>query len=108
MGKPPTLQHSWIDLKTPEEWSVSRFNLINLGGGRFCIAKTFQVLSNGRESYDSADSVKDKFAVLTGIERVNSGVGCGGDNDPEEGLKMIRHKSIRYMFNNELMIRWVL
>ncbi|CAO2185683.1 unnamed protein product [Urochloa humidicola] len=107
MDKPPTLRHSWIDLKTPEEWSVTRFSLINLGGGRFCIAKTFQVLSNGRESYDSVDSVKDKFAVLTGIEMVNSGVGCGGDNDPEEGLKMVRHKSIRYMFNNEL-IRWVL
>ncbi|CAN6170614.1 unnamed protein product [Urochloa humidicola] len=116
MDKPPTLQHSWIDLKTPEEWSVSRFNLINLGGGRFCIAKTFRVVSNGRESFDSADSVKDKFAVLTGkdkfavltgIEIVTSGVGRGGDNDPEEGLKMVRHKSIRFMFTNEL-IRWVL
>jgi hypothetical protein len=50
-----------------------------------------------------ADSVEDKFAVLTGIEMVTS----RGDNDPEEGLKMVRHKSIRYMFTNE-MIRWVL
>ncbi|CAO1939962.1 unnamed protein product [Urochloa humidicola] len=108
MDKPPTLKHSWIDLKTPEEWSVTRFNLINLGGGRFCIAKTFRVVSNGRESFDSADSVKDKFAVLTGIEMVTSGVGRGGDNDPEEGLKMVRHKSIRYMFDNEMTIRWVL
>ncbi|RLM87119.1 hypothetical protein C2845_PM04G01460 [Panicum miliaceum] len=35
MDKPPTLQHSWIDLKTPEEWSASRLSLLNLGGGRF-------------------------------------------------------------------------
>ncbi|XP_025827424.1 uncharacterized protein LOC112902514 [Panicum hallii] len=98
MDKPPTLQHSWMDLKTPEEWSASRLSLLNLGGGRFCIAKTFRVMSG-----TWADSVEDKFAVLTGIEMVTS----RGDNDPEEGLKMVRHKSIRYMFTNE-MIRWVL
>ncbi|CAL5077723.1 unnamed protein product [Urochloa decumbens] len=105
MDKPPSLRHSWIDLKTPEEWSASRLSLLNLGGGRFCIAKTFRVLSNTGVSFDS-DSVEDKFAVLTGIEMVTSGVGRS-DNGPEEGLKMVRHKSIRYMFTNE-MIRWVL
>ncbi|CAL5091983.1 unnamed protein product [Urochloa decumbens] len=105
MDKPPTLRHSWIDLKTPEEWSASRLSLLNLGGGRFCIAKTFRVLSDTGGSFDS-DSVEDMFAVLTGIEMVTSGVGRS-DNGLEEGLKMVRHKSIRYMFTNE-MIRWVL
>ncbi|KAF8713897.1 hypothetical protein HU200_027876 [Digitaria exilis] len=53
----------------------------------------------GRWSFDSVDSVADKFAVLTGIEMVADG---------QEGrIKMIRHKSIRYMFTNE-MVRWVL
>ncbi|OEL18120.1 hypothetical protein BAE44_0020864 [Dichanthelium oligosanthes] len=100
MDKPPTLQHSWTDLKTPKEWAVSRLSLLNLGAGRFCIAKTFRVVSNTGGSFD-LDSVEDKFAVLTGVEMVT------GDNDPEEGPKMVRHKSIRYMFTNE-MFRWVL
>ncbi|KAF8644725.1 hypothetical protein HU200_066350 [Digitaria exilis] len=98
--KPPTLEHSWRDLETPKEWSPTRISLINLGKGWFCIAKTFRVVSEaGRLSFDSVDSVADKFAVLTGIEMVTYG--------QEEGIKMIRHKSIRYMFTNE-MVRWVL
>nr|CAB3455509.1 unnamed protein product [Digitaria exilis] len=97
--KPPTLEHSWRDLETPKEWSPSRISLINLGKGWFCIAKTFRAVSEaGRLSLDSVDSVEDKFAVLTGIEMVTDG---------QEGLKMIRHKFIRYMFTNE-MVRWVL
>ncbi|KAF8692808.1 hypothetical protein HU200_039398 [Digitaria exilis] len=102
--KPPTLEHSWTDLKTPKEWSPSRISLINLGKGWFCIAKTFRVVNgdDGGESFH-LDSVEDKFAVLTGIQMVNR----GGGQDDQEGIEMIRHKSIRYMFTDE-MIRWVL
>ncbi|TVU41528.1 hypothetical protein EJB05_15056, partial [Eragrostis curvula] len=70
MDKPPTLLVS-TDIKTPEDWSATRLNILNLGSGRFCIAKIFQVVDNtaGASGWD----IEDKFAVLTGVEMVMGG-----------------------------------
>jgi hypothetical protein len=63
-------------------------NLLNLGSGRFCIAKIFQVTHNPRCSDNIHDwDVEYEVAVLTGIE-------IGGKCD--EGLKVFKQKSILY------------
>lgn len=96
MDQPPKLKHAWTDLETPEDWSLTRFNILDLGSGRFCIAKVFRV---GGETFDST-SIEDKFAVLTGVEMVT-------DGGPEQGLRMVKHKSVHFRFAKEF-IRWVL
>ncbi|TVU41739.1 hypothetical protein EJB05_15284, partial [Eragrostis curvula] len=117
----PALQHIWEDLKQPEEeeeiklnkrflaatisrtksWTTLNAALLNLGGARFCIAKVFherQAVSLHLEEY-----VEDggKFVVLTGVEVLR-----GGDSG-EVGLRMMKHKSKRYMFSDD-EIKWVL
>ncbi|TVU41696.1 hypothetical protein EJB05_15239, partial [Eragrostis curvula] len=104
----PMLQHDWEDLKTPEEeesvlnkrfrgavltrtrsWRTSSLpNLLNLGGGRFCIAKFFEDVHTNTET-------DANFVVLTGVEVLHG----GGDGEP--GLQMVKHKSKRYMFTKD-------
>ncbi|KAF2906310.1 uncharacterized protein [Oryza sativa Japonica Group] len=38
-AKPPTVHHTWVDLDIPQSWLPWNIHLINLGCGRFCIAK---------------------------------------------------------------------
>lgn len=97
MDQAPKLEHAWTGLETPEDWSVTRFNILDLGSGRFCIARVFRV---GGELFDST-SIEDKFAALTAVEMVTV-----TDGGPEQGLRMVKHKSVQYMFANEF-IRWV-
>ncbi|TVU41748.1 hypothetical protein EJB05_15294, partial [Eragrostis curvula] len=121
----PTLQHIWEDLTLPKEqekvvlnrrfvgavvhrsreWVLENHHLINLGGGRFCLAKVFterRRVSVGI-GYDVHDEEHGPFVVLTGVE-----VLPGGDDDNgEAGLRMVKHKSKRYM-STENEIKWVL
>ncbi|TVU41741.1 hypothetical protein EJB05_15287, partial [Eragrostis curvula] len=85
----PMLQHDWEDLTTPEEkeesvlnkrfrgavltqttsWRTSSLpNLINLGGGRFCIAKFFEDVHTVRYYYEQDTETDVTFFVLTGVE----------------------------------------
>ncbi|CAN6205112.1 unnamed protein product [Urochloa humidicola] len=111
MEQPPAVS-VLEDLGTPENWLALRVKLINLGGGRFCVAKVFQEVVMDKEDktdelqlsdfYPDVESVGPEFSVLTGVELVPSGSGGGKKLD---GIRI--HKSIRYNFSHD-MIRWEL
>jgi hypothetical protein len=97
MEKPPTL-HTLLDLDTPKNWSSLRFKLLNLGGGRFFLAMVFEEVGDTEDEPDSfsdLEAVRPQFAVLTGVELVTSSSSGGGKL---EGLQIVSHKSVRYMF----------
>ncbi|KAF7030003.1 hypothetical protein CFC21_041628 [Triticum aestivum] len=92
-GREPIVQHVWEHLALPEEKQPARLcpmhqRLVNLGSGRFCIAKVFNDLEDG--TY---------FAVLTGVELLR--------NEQDQSLQILKHKCVRYISNTE-RIRWVL
>lgn len=86
---PPILQH-FEDLNPPkeEDWFPSSFDLVYLGDGKFCVAKSIEV----------DETMGEQFAVLTGLQILR------GD---DSGLRMIKHKSTCYSFVKD-MINWVL
>ncbi|OEL26895.1 hypothetical protein BAE44_0012086 [Dichanthelium oligosanthes] len=78
--KPPAGQHVGLDVA-----------LVNLGSGRFCIAKFFDV-------FDNQDDYESHLVVFTGVEVVPS--------HGEEGvLSMVNHKSECLVTDD---IKWVL
>ncbi|CAN6301567.1 unnamed protein product [Urochloa humidicola] len=104
MEKPPTL-HTLSDLDTPKNWSPLRFKLLNLGGGRFFVARVFEDVGDMEDESDGfsdMEAVHPHFAVLTGVELVSS-----NDDDKLEGLQLVCHKSIRYMLGED-MLKWEL
>jgi hypothetical protein len=101
-GEPQTLKHLGEVVEMPKEWESIKVDLLNLGDGRFCIAKIIQEEWSG-EDYDwrqfcGVSTTGRMLAVLTGMEMVR---GEGG------GFKMVTHKSLSYIFGND-SIRWVL
>ncbi|TVU41747.1 hypothetical protein EJB05_15293, partial [Eragrostis curvula] len=90
-----------------KEWQLMGYHLVNLGSGRFCVAKIFQVDKRvyqrcySLHNHDSDEDTKleDEFAVLTGVEVVRDG--------ERGGLRMVKHKSKRYKFTSDC-IKWVL
>ncbi|TVU41746.1 hypothetical protein EJB05_15292, partial [Eragrostis curvula] len=84
---------------TTKEWHPMGHNLVNLGSGRFCISKMFDVEEKLSLSYSFDDDSRTvgEFAVLTGVE-----VDRGGEGG---GLRMVKHKSKRYMFTSDC-IKW--
>jgi len=87
---PPQLAagHGWEEFLPPEQWAEQELDidqedvqLVNLGSGRFCIARFF---IDWRESDDSAFY----FVILTGVEVVERVLDNG-----EVKLEMIPHKS---------------
>lgn len=90
-GQPPIVHHVWEDPDQPEEedWIPMHFRILNLGSGKFCIAKII-----------SAEATGMKFSVLTGIEMVR------GKED--QSLRMFKHKSTRYMFSTPDVIHLVI
>ncbi|KAL6646975.1 hypothetical protein ACP70R_014412 [Stipagrostis hirtigluma subsp. patula] len=123
MGAPleaPTLEHVWEDLSLPPdeevssvlhrrfpgivhrmttEWRPECLGLVNLGSGRFCVAKAVQVMQNLSlcYCYENVGKPRAEFAVLTGVEVVRRGEG---------ELRMVKHKSKRYVFTSD-KIKWV-
>lgn len=69
--EPPELRHIWRQgFVAPENWLPMSFRLINLGSGRFCIAKLFRARNSPLESdcYYSYPDVEWDAAVLIGVE----------------------------------------
>ncbi|KAL6646974.1 hypothetical protein ACP70R_014411 [Stipagrostis hirtigluma subsp. patula] len=123
MGAPreaPALEHVWEDLSLPpdekvsivlnrrfpniirtttKKWCVGNPSLVNLGSGKFCIAKVVLATETVflSYSYTPDDEPLGEFAVLTGVEVVPDGEG---------GLRMVKHKSKRYVFTSD-EIKWV-
>ncbi|CAL5085607.1 unnamed protein product [Urochloa decumbens] len=96
MDSQPQLVGAWEELCLPEQWKECRDpQFVNLGSGRFCIARFFPTAA-ADDLADGSSSCKD-FAVLTGVEvvpqqvRDNNG---NGDNGKAE-LGMVPHKSRR-------------
>ncbi|TVU45640.1 hypothetical protein EJB05_05131, partial [Eragrostis curvula] len=76
---------------------AARVDLLNMGLGRFAVAKVFKVVRNKGEPglFSEPDAVEDEFVVLTGVE-----VMCKGDNNLQ-GLELLQHKSICYRGAND-------
>jgi hypothetical protein len=105
----PTLQHVWEDYNPPPtektslvlnkdypgiilttrvDWSVTQRFLVNLGSGRFCVAKVVDGEKSVSLSWSVADSHEKPMGtltVLTGVEVIRD----GGDGE----LRMVKHKS---------------
>ncbi|WVZ53300.1 hypothetical protein U9M48_004266, partial [Paspalum notatum var. saurae] len=106
--RPPTVDHTWVDLDIPKSWSLFHLDIINLGSGRFCVVKIFHNTvpslkmgfsddegSDNDEALDCGDVINSEFAILTGIEIV----GCGGEAPPGK-LRMLKHMSKYYLFED--------
>ncbi|CAL5083946.1 unnamed protein product [Urochloa decumbens] len=96
----PQLVSPWKEFNPHEEWQVSQDpQVVNLGLGRFCIARFFHNRTLNRDCKDEPN--EQNCAVLTGVEVVPSRVpeanGNGGNGKVD--LHMITHKSRRYMSN---------
>ncbi|TVU41742.1 hypothetical protein EJB05_15288, partial [Eragrostis curvula] len=109
----PTLRHVWQDFNPPPEEDdfltyLSKINrrcpptvprrwddwlsndpreMVNLGSGRFCIAKGFRVQGNVSVGLEVEIDTRERvFAVLTGVEVVRG--------DSEGSLRMVKHRGI--------------
>ncbi|CAD6221695.1 unnamed protein product [Miscanthus lutarioriparius] len=107
-----TVTHHWKEgLETPVGWNTASAELLDLGEGRFCIAKIiYEVVKDDYPEYQN--SVGKTAALLTGVEMVRgAGDGCSSNpsssSSSEEGFRMVVHKSLRYIFRRE-SINWVL
>jgi hypothetical protein len=82
-------------------------HLINLGAGRFCVAKALRLKQMRHfETYCYCDNEPDEFAtedlvVLSGVEVLRDG--------DRGGPRMVKHKSRRYNLTGDAdEIKWVL
>lgn len=84
--RPPVLENEWFDLVPPEEASY----LVPLGSGKFCIATFFETGDEDSPGKGYRYEKIERFAVFTGVEVVSG-----------TGLRMIKHKSIRYILGSK-------
>ena len=88
---PPVLRKVWDELAQPPppRWVPLMGFLLPLGGGKFWVARMFDLAHKGWCRGKSGNDYLDveTFAVLTGVEVVRGSRGA---------LRMIRHKSRRY------------
>ncbi|CAN6212324.1 unnamed protein product [Urochloa humidicola] len=100
----PQVLGPWKELEPPKEWLRSQdAQLVNLGSGRFCIARFFDTIEMGG---GLDNGLTDRgFVVLTGVEvtpSVKNGKCNGsssGSRNGEVELEMITHKSLCRMTN---------
>ncbi|KAF8679362.1 hypothetical protein HU200_046149 [Digitaria exilis] len=72
MDSQPQIVGVWKDLNLPKEWQITENpHLVNLGSGRFVIARFFQ---SWNEMDDLGTEInEDYFVVLTGVEMGSNG-----------------------------------
>ncbi|KAL6888879.1 hypothetical protein ACP4OV_009905 [Aristida adscensionis] len=101
----PTLRHEWdTELDPPKEWAARMAYAVHLGSSKFCIARFFEraLVEEPQMKYGFDSKEYERFVVLTGVEVERDGMaGIGGE------LRMIIHRSKRYMLTNKVM-EWVL
>jgi hypothetical protein len=84
LHQPQQLVDGWKESQPPEEWlELKDAQLVNLGSGRFCIARFFRY-------YDFEDDCSLDFAVLTDVEVLP----CVLNGNGKVKLEMIPHKSM--------------
>ncbi|WVZ67216.1 hypothetical protein U9M48_016326 [Paspalum notatum var. saurae] len=85
MTSRPQIVDAWKELEPPDEWKeCSDSQLVNLGSGRFCIARFFQAVATIDADFGNK-AIDKSFAVLTGRS--------GGRQDNREVSKM-HHRSL--------------
>ncbi|KAM3028779.1 hypothetical protein ACUV84_032937 [Puccinellia chinampoensis] len=115
---PPYKTFIWADEDLPKEWHPRELfdtKVISLGSGRFFVANFFCTMQLDKTI--NMMSAAKKFAVFTGMEvaydndkgngKDKDGTGSNGCSSRGNGtpdLRMIKHKSSRYMFNLRNMI----
>ncbi|CAM0908537.1 unnamed protein product [Alopecurus aequalis] len=119
---PPDRTLIWADEDLPEEWHpriLFDTKVISLGSGRFFVANFFCTMK--LDKTDNMMYAAKKFAVFIGMEvaydndigkdKDKDGTrsdGCSSRGSGMPGLRMIKHKSSRYMFQLKNMIEDVL
>ena len=102
----PDKMRIWERDDLPEEWqpkSLHNSCAVSLGSGRFIIVDFLNVMKFDKE-WNEMSPVKE-FALFTGMEvAYSNGKGKGTMHE----LRMMKHKSRRYMFNNQQKIEAVL
>ncbi|KAK1697493.1 hypothetical protein QYE76_014190 [Lolium multiflorum] len=91
-GAAPTLCRVWQeDMATyPENWTLLTSDLVRVDARRFCIARQFEVCD------DEYHFTEENFAVFTGVELKRS-------DTAEDGIQVVKHKSVRYNFDRKLL-----
>ncbi|KAF8720992.1 hypothetical protein HU200_023401 [Digitaria exilis] len=98
----PQLVDTWKEFEAPQEWAeVQPSQLVNLGSGRFCIARFFCSPSL-MSLFDSDGLDEEYFTVLTGVDvvrcvRDGNGTANINDGNGKVELRMIKHNSRRHM-----------
>lgn len=104
-AEPPKPGCIWEDLNLPEDWRPCRMSdLVNLGSGRFCIIRFFQ--PSGNRDY-MKDQIDQTIAVFSGVEVLPddnkaAGNGKGKGKQNAKGLRMIKHKSRKCTFIEQI------
>lgn len=102
----PQLVGAWKELDAPQEWTELQCpQLVNLGFGRFCVARFFQYsLHPLGFLFDSSDLVDEQYlTVLTGMDLVpcfndaNATCDIGNGSNGKLQLQMIKHNSRAHM-----------
>ncbi|XP_073362419.1 uncharacterized protein [Aegilops tauschii subsp. strangulata] len=95
--RPPVLQDVWTDVNRPEDWTLTDASIVLLGSGQVCVARFF--LTCPEESiedvYGYALEKTENFAVLAGVKLLKA---------EWAQLRMVKHKSERYVFGRDLVI----
>lgn len=95
MDSQPQLIGDWREFEVPPDWEEYRDSqLVNLGSGRFCIAR---FLSMGSDEI----FYRNRIVVFTGVEVMLAGHdgNCSDSGNGKVKLKMKRHKSRFHMGN---------
>ncbi|GJN11097.1 hypothetical protein PR202_ga29263 [Eleusine coracana subsp. coracana] len=92
MDSRPRLLGKWNEFNALEEWQVVQEpQRVNLGSGRFCVARFFQTTTTTGFDYFDNEMIDREFTVFTGVEvvpRVNGnghkkGSSCSNGNGSE-------------------------
>ncbi|CAL4885854.1 unnamed protein product [Urochloa decumbens] len=96
MDYQPQLVGDWREFELPPEWLEYRDSqLVNLGLGKFCIARFLETMSM------ASDETIDRIVVFTGVEvmpAMHDG-NCSGSGNGKVKLQMKRHKSRFHVCN---------
>ncbi|KAF8713455.1 hypothetical protein HU200_028230 [Digitaria exilis] len=122
-SRAPTPHHVWDDFTPPEyeesevvlnrrypdyvlqrltTWRPSEHSLVNLGSGRFCTLKVFDISRIEWIRFEEDWPDVEVFAVLTGVEVVR----CH-DGEEEGGLRMVKHKTKRCPITRNSRTQWL-
>ncbi|CAN6247075.1 unnamed protein product [Urochloa humidicola] len=93
----PKFVGTWKEFEAPQGWTEVRPpQLVNLGSGRFCVARFFRALNYFMALFNPGREPDEKYyTVLTGTDVVPCVINSGNVNDSkgEMELRMIGHNS---------------